>query len=299
MKYILGICNAVAAALLAYIILLNTNHLNVLEREYETILNKYKTENAAEVSYVSEVYHLGDWSTVLADSLSLQNHTGLSDEARTRAVMQVGTALHFEETLCSYLVAFEDSLTTIVRPYVLIENSEYTLLTNITFTGGTLINYNSQATLSLNNANELISAYREVRGIDSNISDENIYNAMRLDRTIFINDIISEAMGHTAHGEQDRIFIPVNLDNRMGLNSIENQTIMVLSSSDSVESSTTTLAAYTKTDKRFWCEISGPRGKYYCYADELPDGYAIDVIYDSAYDASQSADVLGRYYFGK
>jgi hypothetical protein len=106
-------------------------------------------------------------------------------------------------------------------------------------------------------------------------------------------------MGHTADGEQDRVFIPVNVDNRMGLNSIENQTIMILSSSDTVESTTTTLAAYTKTDKRLWCRVEGPRGIYYCYSDELPDGYRITLVYDSAYQASKDDEVLGRYYFGK
>lgn len=297
MRYVLGICNAIGVALLAYVILLTSRNLNALEQDYDTMLNKYKTENAAEIAYVSEVYHLGDWSTILADALSLQSQTGISDESRVRAVRQVGTALSFEETLCSYLVAFDDGLTAVVKPYELISNDKYTLLSNITFTGGTLINYYNGATISIDTTEELMASYREVRGIDSSISDENVLLAMKHDRAIFINGILSEAMGHTAYGQQDRVFIPVYSDNNAGINTIENQTIMVLSSSDSSQSATTTLAAYTKVEKRMWCEITGPQGTFYCYSDELPEGYTINAVYNTEYEAAEHAK--GRYYISK
>ena len=297
MRYILGICNVIGTALMAYVILLTTNNLNALNKDYETILNKYRTENATQVAYVSEVYHLGDWSTILADVLALQDQTGTSEEARIRAVKQVGTALSFEETLCSYLVAFEDGLTTIVKPYTLIEDEQYTLLTNITFTGGTLIDYYSGATISLDTIDELISAYRQIRGVNPNIGNDYVLQAMQYDRAIFINNIIDEAMGHTAYGEQDRIFIPASNDNNIGINAIDNQTILVLSSSDSSNSTTTTLAAYTKTEKRMWCEIIGPAGIFYCYSDELPAGYAIRATYNNEYEAARNTQ--GRYYVGK
>lgn len=297
MKYVLGICNAVAVALLAYVILLTSRHLNTLEKDYDTLLNKYKTENATEVAYVSEVYHLGDWSTILSDTLSIQSHTGISDESRVRAVKQVGTALSFEETLCSYLVAFDEGLTTIVKPYELISNDHYTLLSNITFTGGTLINYDNGATISIDTTEELMSTYREVRGISVNTPDDKVLLAMKHDRAIFINNILSEAMGHTAYGEQDRVFIPVYADNNSGINTIENQTIMVLSSAASAQSTTTTLAAYTKIEKRMWCEIQGPDGLFYCYSDELPAGYTIRTVHDTEYAAAENTQ--GRYYIGK
>lgn len=298
MKYIMGICNAIGTALLAYIIIITSNNLYALEKDYETTVNKYKTENAAEVAYVSEVYHLGDWATVLADVMSLQNHTGISDESRVRAVKQVGTALSFEETFCSYLVAFEDGLTTVIKPYELVSNSDYTLLSDITFTGGTLINYNTGATMSIDTRDELVSTYREIRNVASYISDEKVLLAMVHDRAIFINDILSESMGQTAYGEKDRVFIPVYEDNRTGLNTIQNQTIMVLSSSESSQSTTTTLAAYTKVEKRMWCEIVGPTGDiFYCYSDELPPGYSIRTVHDTEYKAAEHAK--GRYYIGK
>lgn len=297
MKYILGICNVIGTTLLAYILLLTTNHIYTLDRDYATLVNKYKTENAAEIAYVSEVYHLGDWSTILTDTLSLQNHTGISDESRTRAAKQVGTALSFEETFCSYLVAFEEGLTTIIKPYELISNSEFTLLTDITFTSGTLINHLNGLTVSLDTTEELISSYRDIRGVAADIPNERILAAMRHDRAIFINDILTEAMGHTAHGEQDRVFVPAYDENSTKLNTIKNQTIMVLSSSSSSESTTTTLAAYTKVAKRTWCEIEGPYGIFYCYSDELPSGYSIRAIYDTEFEAARNAK--GRYYIHK
>lgn len=298
MKYILAICNAVGTALLAYIMIITSNHIYAMEKDYDTAVNKYRTENAAEIAYVSEVYHLGDWATILADVMSIQDQTGISDESRTRAVKQVGTAMSFEETFCSYLVAFEDGLTTVIKPYELVSNTDFTLLSDITFTGGTLINYNTGATLSIDTQDELIATYREIRNVPSYLSDEKVLLAMRHDRAIFVNGIISEAMGHTPYGEKDRVFIPVYEDNRTGLNTIQNQTIMVLSSSASSQSTTTTLAAYTKIDKRMWCTIVGPYGQiYYCYADELPPGCAIQAVHDSEYKAAEHAK--GRYYIGK
>lgn len=297
MRYILGICNVIGTALLAYVLLHTTNYLNALEQDYETTLNKYRTENATQIAYVTEVYHLGDWSTILADTLAIQDQIGTSEESRVRAVKQVGVALSFEETICSYLIAFDDSLTTVVKPYTLIENEDFALLTNITFDGGTLINYHTDATISLDNTEELIAVYRDIRGIKSYVSNENVLEAMKYDHAVFINSIISEAMGHTTYKEQDRVYIPIHEDNNAGINRIENQTIMMLSSSVASQSPTTTLAAYTKTDKRMWCEIIGPAGIFYCYSDELPNGYAIRATYNEEYEAARNAK--GRYYIGK
>lgn len=296
MKYILGICNAVAVAVLAYIILLTSNQLSSLDKTLQANINKYKTENAAEIAYVTEVYHLGDWSTILADSMAVQNQLGISDETRVRAAQQIGAAISFEETLCSYLVAFEDGLTTIVKPYELISNNKYSLLTDISFESGTLINYTSGATISIDTQTELIAAYREVRNLSSALSDDAVLQAMKYDRTIFVNDIIDEAMGKTANGQQDRVYIPAVADNRPKINLIDNQTIMVLSSADTAQS-TTTLAAYTKQPKRMWCEIQGQHGIFYCYSDELPPGYAIRATYNNEYQAAETSK--GRYYKSK
>lgn len=298
MKYVLGICNLFGALFLGYVIFITSSQIEALNAAYDTLVNKYKTEDAAEVAYLSEVYHLGDWTTILTDMLSLQYGTGLTEEARVKAVSHIGTAISFEETLCSYLAGFEEGVTTIINPYILCEDTNTTLLTDISLTSGTLINHNSKSSLNLNTRDDLIAAYRKVKNIDDCVADKLVYKSMEYARADLVNDIIKEARGHTGYGEQDKIYIPIFEDSRIvGVNPIINQALLVLNSTDKTNAATT-LAGYTKVAKRQYCTISGPAGNFYCYSDELPAGYIITNTYDTEAGAAKAPNIIGRYYIG-
>ena len=53
MKYILGICNLIGVIFLGYVMSLCFRHSVAAEADYEAQANKYRTEDAAQVCYVS------------------------------------------------------------------------------------------------------------------------------------------------------------------------------------------------------------------------------------------------------
>ena len=302
MKYILSICNLVGALFMGYIFFTSFKHTYALREDYATFVNKYKTENAAEAAYISDVYHLGDWATVLTDTLALQYDLGLSEASRVHAINCVSLAISYEETSCSYLVAFENTITTIVKPYILAETSEKTLLANVTFDGGTLIDKSNNSTININNIDELVSQYRIINNVHPAVTNDNVLKAMHYDFIAYLNKTIDEALGTSVDGQKNSAYLSTNLKDKAGGkfsgNGIDNQSLIVINSTDQLNA-TTTLAGYGKTQKRQICTITGPRGKFYCYSDEIPAGYTISNLYDNTYLAQKEIGVLGRLYVNK
>lgn len=313
MKYILGICNVIAALLVGYIISINFRHMQDMDADFEAMVTKYKTENAAQMAYMTELYHLGDWPTVMADALAIQNGQKPSPDTRLNAVRQVGTAISFEETTASYLAAFEDDITAVLRPYVLYEDARWTLMSDISLTSGTLIDKTvitlGAGTVNLGSRDELIAGYRQIKNIEEAVPDYSVLQALEYARGECINKLIREAMSQSGFGEKDSIYIPVFDGNSIpGVNYIASQSLLLLNSSNNLISKVTTLAGYTKITKRYYCTIRQKVGGvftgpiYYCYTDELPAGFEILNIYGTEQEAAAgepTETVIGKYYINR
>ena len=56
MKYILGICNVIAALLIGYIISINFRHMQDMDADFEAMVTKYKTVITVS-SHLSDIYY--------------------------------------------------------------------------------------------------------------------------------------------------------------------------------------------------------------------------------------------------
>ena len=266
MKYILGICNLIGVILLGYIMQLCFRSSVAAEADYEAQANKYRTENAAQVCYITTLYHFGDWTTILGDVL---------------AIDKIGTALSFEETSVSYIIAFGEGVTAAVEPYTIYEHEEYkdpavdssvtyktkltkTLTTALDLNSGTYVTakledrdndgqyetYVTSTTLNIDTRTELTSLFSQLNGRSIIASEEALEDALIHARTLAINRIIRKSMGLSGYRSQDTIYIAAHDNNIPGIRTIENQTVLVLQGTNVYTSSSTTLAGYTKIKKR-------------------------------------------------
>ena len=300
MKYITGICNIFGIVFLMIIINLTGKHIRALDADYEAYVNKYKTECAAEVAYVANLYHQGDWTIILADALAAQDRTGFSGPSRINAVQRIGTAISFEETNCSALFAFDDDVTAVLFNYYVYPRTGHSkmLIPNIDFQSGTYVDLISGQASELGNKELFYSAYKEMKGLAANTPDSAVEQHIDIERSQMLNNIIAEAMGKSGYADTDQVYIPMKADiNLPGINPIKMQTLLVLRGAGLNNSQSTTLAGFTKVQKRQYCVISGPHGKFYCFNDQLPAGYMIYQLVDTELEAAKLSK--GQYYVCK
>lgn len=298
MKYILGICNLIGVMLLGYVMTLWFRHSIAAEADYQATVNKYKTEDAAQVAYLTTLYHYGDWTTVLGDTLAVQRGMTPSESARAFSVKKVGTALSFEETCVSYIIAFNNGITAVIEPYTVYDDGENVLTVMLDLKQGTLITRKadgSAETLDIDTEEELVSVFTRLNHGNIEAPHENLYDALVHARTKAINNIIRKAMGYSGYKTQDTIYIAAHDNNIPGIRTIKNQTLLVLQGTNTLTSSSTSLAGYTKIEKRQVCvvvkNINGQNVRFYCYSDELPpgvDAMSIVNLYESKEEAARS-----------
>lgn len=303
MKYILGICNLVGIILLGYIMNLCFSSNIASEAAYKSVLNKYKTENAAQVCYLSTLYHYGDWTTVLGDTLAIQNGMTPSDGARVHSVGKIGTALSFEETCVSYIIAFGDGITAIMEPYKVFDDGNRVLTVSLSLNSGTYIakvpDGTGTTTLNIDTREQLVSMYSQLINANSGTAYEKLYDSLNFAKIQAINEVVRRSMGLSGYRTQDTIFIPARDNTIPGINSIKDQTLLVLQGTNALTSNSTTLAAYTRVEKRHICviekAINGINTRFFCYSDIVPAGAKVVNIVETKQEAQEQS--IGPYYF--
>lgn len=300
MKYILGICNLVGIVLLGYIMNLCFSSNIAAETDYQAVVNKYKTENAAQVCYLTTLYHYGDWTTVLGDVLAIQNDMTPSDGARAYAVGKIGTALSFEETCVSYIIAFGDGITAVMEPYKVFDDGNRILTVALDLNSGTQVvkTPTGSTTLNIDTKEELVSVFTQLQKGDIAAPFDRLYDALCHARATAINNIIRRSMGLSGYRTQDTIYIPAHDNTTPGINTIKDQTLLVLQGTNALTSNSTTLAAYTRVEKRQLCIVQKRVGnsyvQFYCYSDQIPTGATIVGLVETKQEAQ--AKTVGPYY---
>lgn len=300
MKYVLGICNLVAIVLLGYIMNLCFSSNIASETAYQAMVNKYKTENAAQVCYITNLYHYGDWTTILGDTLAIQNGLTPSDGARAYSVGKIGTALSFEETCVSYIIAFGEGITAVMEPYTVYDDGVRILTVALDLNSGTYIvkmpTYTT--TLNIDTREELISIFTQLNAGNIAANSERQYDALCHARANSINKIIARSMGLSGYRTTDMVYIPAHDNTIPGINTIKEQTILVLQGTNALTSNSTTLAGYTRVEKRQLCvvqkQVGGAFVRFYCYSDNIPTGATIVELVETKQEAQAMS--VGPYY---